>query len=107
MPLRRTRPPHGTTGLWAEDTLEAGVSGMAPTWRGARAAESARLEIVCPARDRGFKSHSLRQMGFTHAEPIQRSSATVVHGSASPLVARTRACGRFGPGAEGFLREPV
>jgi hypothetical protein len=31
--------------------------------RGARAAESARLEIVCPARDRGFKSHPLRQVG--------------------------------------------
>src|SRR5205814_6513191 len=30
--------------------------------RGARAAESARLEIVCPSRDRGFKSHPLRQV---------------------------------------------
>ncbi len=31
-------------------------------------AESARLEIVCPARDRGFESHLLRQC------PIGKSS---------------------------------
>ncbi len=38
--------------------LQASVSG---TRRGARAAESARLEIVCGATHRGFKSHPLRQ----------------------------------------------
>jgi hypothetical protein len=32
------------------------------TWRGARAAESARLEIVCGATHRGFKSHPLRSV---------------------------------------------
>ena len=37
--------------------------------RGARAAESARLEIVCPSRDRGFKSHPLRQVVLRPARP--------------------------------------
>jgi tRNA(adenine34) deaminase len=35
------------------------------SWRRARAAESARLEIVCWATNRGFKSHRLRQMTAT------------------------------------------
>ena len=39
--------------------LQASVSGR---WRGARAAESARLEIVCGETHRGFKSHPLRQV---------------------------------------------
>jgi hypothetical protein len=33
-------------------------------WRGRIAAECARLESVCPARDRGFESHPLRQIFF-------------------------------------------
>jgi tRNA(adenine34) deaminase len=64
--LRRTRPPHGApdnaSQTIASPLLQAGSLG-----RSARAAESARLEIVCGETHRGFKSHLLRPRGRRRA----------------------------------------
>ena len=45
------------------------------TWRGARAAESARLESVCGATHRGFESHPLRQDGQVRTPVIVEARA--------------------------------
>ena len=81
--MRRTQPPHPTPGRDSDVSRPAGtrrtswrssLSGLSATpgqsgggrriRRRARAAESARLEIVCGETHRGFKSHRLRHMGL-------------------------------------------
>ncbi len=56
--------------------------GATGTRRSARAAESARLEIVCPARDRGFKSHLLRRVDDHDAmgAALNEAARAEVHG---------------------------
>ncbi len=62
------RTPPARTAILAAHLAPSPVStfsGGHANGRSARAAESARLEIVCGATHRGFKSHLLRQRVFT------------------------------------------
>ena len=64
-PDRRARhQAHPLPGRTRTRSLHASLS---QRWRGARAAESARLEIVCGETHRGFKSHPLRAQALVRA----------------------------------------
>ena len=73
-------------------------------WRGARAAESARLESVCGATHRGFESHSLRQPS-PPAEASGRAEDVAISllgwAERGPEAER-RAGSRERPGCQGF-----
>ena len=58
---RRVKSQPGTPAPGSAATASASLTGL-QSRRRARAAESARLEIVCCESNRGFKSHRLRQM---------------------------------------------
>ena len=63
-------PPHTKS----NQCTEGAACNIHRSWRGARAAESARLESVCGATHRGFESHSLRQRT---GSPREAGSLTV------------------------------
>ncbi len=95
------RPPRPVPGQSPVQHRRCSQTSVSARWRGARAAESARLEIVCGETHRGFKSHPLRQKnaGRGHTFLIE-------------LVAFARWFGRDGsqvwePFGQGAIWEPL